>query len=472
MFKNPFNNIVESLNLKLNSAAFRMATYAVITILISILIIFITDASAYYVVSVLFCTFIFFIILDLFIKNLDNINVYLERKISITLLNKASLFASVLLFLAIGIGVVSFVFIKNFTTYHLIMLALGSFAAFVTLITFITNYKTTTYRYYSDLETDILNQEHNYSDIINSVRSKNYTEVYSDNSDKLEKFELVAQMAIKLCSDIFYETVWKVSLYHKFIHHFERSRRQYWDWLHDHRMLYDPKFISFMRGAQWRDLLPANEADHLRWVYEVDTYDKYVLSPLHDIVKNKLIKKIIQAITDLESDDKSFVMADIGCGRGKLINELLTVGRLNLNITKFIGIDYSPNMVNAAKDYLKEYDNVTIYNRDMCELDEFKEHFDIVFSINSLLPRDPNRMKQMLKGIISVIKPNGLFISILPSFDTVLDLKKLDEDKLYNEYIGKDYNEGIARKYAQRENDKFYEKSVTVQTPTHSIIFD
>ena len=77
--------------------------------------------------------------------------------------------------------------------------------------------------------------------------------------------------------------------------------------------------------------------------------------------------------------------------------------------------------------------NVTFLRMDMTRLEEEmgkKEEeiygkIDIAFSINSILPRNPKDTPIILHEIYNALTPGGIFIAIVPAFDTVLYLKEL-----------------------------------------------
>jgi SAM-dependent methyltransferase len=83
-------------------------------------------------------------------------------------------------------------------------------------------------------------------------------------------------------------------------------------------------------------------------------------------------------------------------------------------------------VVNKEKAILKISDGRTRdlkVKTDNNKLNIYK--IDIAFSINSILPRNPNAIPIILDEIYKSLTPGGLFIAILPSFDTVLYLKEL-----------------------------------------------
>jgi ubiquinone/menaquinone biosynthesis C-methylase UbiE len=165
-------------------------------------------------------------------------------------------------------------------------------------------------------------------------------------------------------------------------------------------------------------------ADRLRWDNASCDYDEKILSPFSKGVKNPLFKYI-------DKLDKDTVVADFGCGTGRLV-EILSKKKFK----KVCGIDYSGNMLKMAIKRCASL-NVEYKNMNITNLSELYEKIDIAFAINSILPIDPNDTPKMIQEIYNALKPGGLFIAILPSFDTILYLKKLWLEDYFNKLESK-----------------------------------
>jgi SAM-dependent methyltransferase len=82
---------------------------------------------------------------------------------------------------------------------------------------------------------------------------------------------------------------------------------------------------------------------------------------------------------------------------------------------------------------------------DMTKLEEeIYGKIDIAFSINSIVPRNPKDTPIILDEIYKAVKPGGRFIAILPSFDTILYLKKLWYERRIK-LLKERYNHGIKK---------------------------
>lgn len=154
------------------------------------------------------------------------------------------------------------------------------------------------------------------------------------------------------------------------------------------------------------------------WDSRALDYTEKILSPLYSGVKNP----IYEFVKTLNANNYKRV-ADMGCGRGEFLTFLAQ------HFEEVWGIDWSDEMLRIASEKTQEYKNVFLRNLDIKDIECFSDYFDITFTINSILPNKPIEAKQMLQEIYSSLRKGGLFIAILPSFDTVLYQRQLTYDK-------------------------------------------
>lgn len=351
-----------------------------------------------------------------------------------------------------------FRFSDKLSDYHKMSVVLTFAGSMSILMIFIVNHRTTTIRYYSEKESSIFKLEQNNIELISEVQNSDYKELNISNG-KFYSYELIAHQSLKLCSEIFEEQLWASTLRDHFIPLFERVRKIHWHWFKDNSSLFKRKFVRFIKNAEWRNALNPSQADQLRWIYEIEIYEHVVLSPLHPDLHNRLFKSISKIIDDYYPKEEKIEVIDLGCGQGILIEFLLSISQPSL----IKGIDYSPAMVAKARQRIKDKNSnctVNIINSDLRDLSSIQDKFDIAFSINSLLPRNFDDLPIMLQQISEKIKNGGLFIAILPSFETVVDLMNLDIEcekerliKQGNPNASKVANKKIKRKYKSRYLD-------------------
>ncbi|MDH5363643.1 MAG: class I SAM-dependent methyltransferase [Dehalococcoidia bacterium] len=149
-------------------------------------------------------------------------------------------------------------------------------------------------------------------------------------------------------------------------------------------------------------------------------YKSKVLSPLYPGVKNPIFK----LVEGLNSKDYERV-ADLGCGRGEFL------GFLSQRFKEVWGIDWSKNMLHVARKMHKGNKNVYLKRLDIRNLESLYGYFDLAFSINTITPYDISVAEEMVEEIFKALRAGGLFVSIFPSFDTVLYQRGLT----YTSYI-------------------------------------
>ncbi|MFD2203684.1 methyltransferase domain-containing protein [Shivajiella indica] len=90
-------------------------------------------------------------------------------------------------------------------------------------------------------------------------------------------------------------------------------------------------------------------------------------------VTTSALKKIIE-----NSPDKSFTIADIGCGGGDMIRVMANWAKsINLNC-HFIGIDANPNTIAAARENLADLKNVSFQVQNVFEKSFLDQKVDII----------------------------------------------------------------------------------------------
>ncbi len=284
-------------------------------------------------------------------------------------------------------------------------------AVTIAFFVYIANNWWNTYRYLADVYYDILKTGIANPDFINPRKTQKYKEFEGEDYHKYKQYAL---MCWAHAEDIYVaKPVLCLKKFKKiYVCTFKRYVKLHFKWFCDNESTYPNKeFVKYIKDIGKKQAVICRVSEKNRWDIEALDYDKKVLSPFLEGVTNPLysyIKKL----------DGNKVVADMGCGNGKLVEILAS------KFNEVIGIDYSSNMIEAAKKRCNK-ENVTYKLMDMTNLGKLNKNIDIAFSINSILPSNPKDTLCILKQIHSVLKPKGLFIGILPSFDAVLHLKNL-----------------------------------------------
>ncbi len=136
-------------------------------------------------------------------------------------------------------------------------------------------------------------------------------------------------------------------------------------------------------------------------------YDE-VLSPLKNSKENLLVKDL----EELSSKKKKVL--ELGCGVGELIPVLSD------NYGEVLATDFSPGMIEKAKEKIVGLENVRCEALDMLKASTLKENYDVVVSVNSVLFTDLEDVDKALMEIGSVTKKNGYLLIIVPAIEAMI----------------------------------------------------
>lgn len=131
-------------------------------------------------------------------------------------------------------------------------------------------------------------------------------------------------------------------------------------------------------------------------------------------VRNILLEDLWKYPAD---DLREMRIADYGCGPGNLIPHI--AGRVD----RIYGVDTSQKALDLAKSSadLHKVEFIPI-NSNFCSFVPEKK-FDLIISVNSILPSSRSDILDAFKSIRSALTPNGRFLAILPAFDAVEALR-------------------------------------------------
>ncbi|GIW86150.1 MAG: hypothetical protein KatS3mg108_0474 [Isosphaeraceae bacterium] len=145
------------------------------------------------------------------------------------------------------------------------------------------------------------------------------------------------------------------------------------------------------------------------WSRHAEGYENVFLDPYRPGVVNPLLERLEAVPTP---GGKALI--DLGCGTGPLLERV--VGRFGT----VHALDFAPAMIDRARQRLGERaEQVTFHIRAMHELDDLAGQFDVAVAINSLVMPDTRAIDRTLKAIRNCLKPDGLFLGIVPAIDAV-----------------------------------------------------
>lgn len=76
--------------------------------------------------------------------------------------------------------------------------------------------------------------------------------------------------------------------------------------------------------------------------------------------------------------DETKTILELGCGTARNLEKICS---LDLEFKKYIGLDFTPDMLNIAKNKFKKNSNVEFREKDISKLDDIKEKFDIILCV-------------------------------------------------------------------------------------------
>jgi len=307
--------------------------------------------------------------------------------------------------------------------------------------------KTEIFRKFAEREAEVY--KHYYDNSIDPEKTQNYETWYHKNKKQYLKYDSFTRYCWKLAENIFQENRWRKELMKRFAPTFEIFYSHHRKWFENNSSFYETSgFANFVKTAEWRDYLDPEEADLLRWNSERYNYQNIVFSPLHD----EMFPEFFQLIKEKVELYTPRTIVDLGCGNGRLG---IALAQECKNLEKIFLVDYADTMISYTKircekeiedkELRKKIEIKRMKIQDMSEFETGK--FDMVFSINSILPRrgNPKELKQMFMEISRITRIEGYFVALLPSFDTVIEFKNLKQRDLEEKYKKAGY-----RKYKKK----------------------
>jgi tRNA (cmo5U34)-methyltransferase len=147
----------------------------------------------------------------------------------------------------------------------------------------------------------------------------------------------------------------------------------------------------------------------------IDHADYYLVERKEQI---KILKSYYKFFI-LKRRDKKTKVLDLGCGDGFVFSELLKTDK---NIEGTL-IDGSKEMLNNARERLKDFNNMTYLNKTFQEIlseNVLKDSFDFVMSSLAIHHLEREEKKLLFKLIYDILEDKGCFINL----DVVLSVSE------------------------------------------------
>ena len=160
-------------------------------------------------------------------------------------------------------------------------------------------------------------------------------------------------------------------------------------------------------------------------------YYEEILSPIKNSLNNPLLE-------DLDKLKGNKVIADLGCGIGEIEKNL------SKKFKEVYAMDFSKKMIEVAKQKNPNLNNVYFIKKDIEDLSEFHNKFDVVVSINAIISNDLKKIDNIFSEINKSLKDGGKFICVLPAMEVYIyqslliadrEMEKTDDKKILRQKI-------------------------------------
>jgi len=180
-----------------------------------------------------------------------------------------------------------------------------------------------------------------------------------------------------------------------------------------------------------------------QWSHHAPVYEEVFLDPFRPGVENPVLDAIL-AIP--EPEQKSII--DLGCGTGPLLPHLVN------RFGTVRALDFAAGMIKASRKRLKgDASKVEFLNRPMHDLADLAGTQDVAVAINSIVMPDTRDIDKTMKAIRACLKPDGVFLGVVPSIDAIHYSTMLVMDRALDE--GKSSMEAEALAAALVEHEMF-----------------
>jgi len=182
------------------------------------------------------------------------------------------------------------------------------------------------------------------------------------------------------------------------------------------------------------------------WDHVASNYHETLLGPfLPEMVDidpstGKCRNLLLNAIRSAGQDLKTKRVADYGCGPGNILEFVEGI------IPAISGVDISANALAIAQ--VKAQKHGVQFHAVESDLRNYRpeEKFDLIFSVNAILPSDRKDVVSILESISEGLSPHGQLWAIMPSYDTTEHLIQC---------IQKDLEDQVGSEKASAEAEHF-----------------
>ena len=297
-------------------------------------------------------------------------------------------------------------------------------AAVVAFISYVSSVHSRLAQHLADRYSEIARLLIEKPEFFDPIRTRRYETQW--NSTKREQYEAIARISWLHVREILQARFLVLFFRRRFIRRysnaFELYRNAHLVWLRNNPTFLRRRHYRFVTKCRWREYLNPRTADRVRWDNAVFDYAEVVLDPL--ATNPALLHEHVQVVIAGQSA-LTHTVADLGCGPGKLVKHLLDSG-----FQRVFALDISERMLSETMSGLDKEQKRRVVRRqiDMRDLRAYRRRFNLLFSTNSILPREPADLRRILREVRLSLAPDGQFIAIVPAYDTIRELKKAEFD--------------------------------------------
>jgi SAM-dependent methyltransferase len=144
------------------------------------------------------------------------------------------------------------------------------------------------------------------------------------------------------------------------------------------------------------------------WSKAAEFYEREFIDPYREAVRSPLHREL-EAIPDA----KQKTVGDLGCGLGPLLPFLAE------RFAKVIGVDFAEGMLARARERCEGLKNVELRQLSLTRLTPLAGKLDVATAVNSIVMPSVADQERALEQIYKSLRPEGVFLGILPAMDAV-----------------------------------------------------
>jgi SAM-dependent methyltransferase len=125
------------------------------------------------------------------------------------------------------------------------------------------------------------------------------------------------------------------------------------------------------------------------------------------------VQNPVRAALELVEQTEEMTVADLGCGIGPLLPFLAE------RFGRVVAVDFAGGMLERARERCRGVNHIEFLQRPLTDLTPLAGQLDVAVAVNSLVMPEIAQIETALRMIHAALKPQGRFLGIVPSIDSV-----------------------------------------------------